>query len=190
MFIRSTLEKILPVRKDEARLSPAARKYVMRGVYLVHGNVVRAATTANHSRETGESYPYHHTVTRDLSGVKVTSGERSSFEEPKYDAVDELNQPEALRRVNRVQNVARGLKGLLVAAITAGTVLAAVESVQAADAARAASLSRITACADVISGSETLTPLTVSPERAQQLGEEVCKIGVHEYAFNPVPNGQ
>ncbi|HEY8998763.1 MAG TPA: hypothetical protein VIM53_00400 [Candidatus Saccharimonadales bacterium] len=184
MFLRAALEKTLPVREGERRLTPSERKYVLRGMYFLRGNVIDVETRTNRDHRRQNAFPYAHTVTRQTSfGYATRSGEDYGYKSEGYDIAESARQPEALKRVNRVQKIARYVKASVGVAAVAGGFTAAIVEGASADG----QYSQVVSCAEdtQLQGSETLAPLSGTVAHAQEVGQAVCMIGVHPYEFTP-----
>lgn len=125
MLLRSTIDKVLPVRPDEQEFTKEAREYVFRGNYLFLGGVVKVQADMAWSRycdkwgqpqpKSLEKYPYWHTVVRanrlDDTNVFTANGYFAGvYEDAGIEATAEINNPAGLSRATRVEKIARRVK--------------------------------------------------------------------------------
>lgn len=177
MILRESLDRIVPLAKGESALSPEVRRYAFRGLYSLKGRVISAETIRNYNLRTKDNFPYRHTVTRELWGVRDVSGD--NYEIPEFDTADEINDPETLARINRIEGIAKKMKFTTSAVlaglgITFGLVRATTDVPVS---------TTVESCATVAGGSEVFVPAT---DTAKSLGITVCKIGSFDYV--PVPS--
>jgi len=196
MKLRAEVDKRLSVGSNEVRLSPAARRLVFRGgAYWFPGKVTSVDVTGNYTPESKDAYPYRVRVTRTYAdGTQEFSGDK--YDSPIYKrppkTVSELENPWALNRATHVERVARRIKQAAIAftVITGSTagILAGAGVFSPAEAHPAPGLHStanshdIDPCAGIVTGHETLVPLTDDRVlTTQQLGQTVCSVGEFDY---------
>lgn len=198
MLLRSTLEKYLPTKDDEGiGLSRGARKYVFRGSYALPSRIVRVQTLANNRIDTKDNFPFKHVITKETASGRRKEigrwGDSISYKTPDYEAVEELNKPEALARATRIERIARRIKATTGIVLASAAIFAGVEGVfsDSAGAPAGHGKNAIENCADVVNAEQALIPVEsgrLGVGVAQRLGESVCRIGDIDYVMTPTPS--
>lgn len=191
MLLRSQLEKRLPVKQGETRLTSRARKAVFVGSYIIPSVITNVEKEPNYRDETKDAYPWKVRITRTYDdGTHAYSGTMS------YDANwspsivkvtdNELNKPEALRRATRIEKVGRRIKATAVGVALIGTIGAGAYAVLSNPGSEPASATQspnaIQPCQDIVTGSEALLPIrTEDITRVQSAGGNICKLADTTY---------
>lgn len=192
MRLRAQVERMLPLRDGEVRLSTDARETVFRGTYFLPSEVTGVEVGANDLPETRDVYPYRVQVTRtEKNGTKKKSGNLGFYNPmPKsvLGAVEELKNPDALRRATRVEKVARGIKKTAVLATIAAVLTVSVftfnDAINGDEPAPPPEPTEDTPplCGEVITGGETLIPLGEQDVvHVQAIGGVVCNLDSQDY---------
>jgi hypothetical protein len=193
MLLRSTLEKHLPLKAKEVRLSKSEKDYAFHGTYAWLGRVIKFETTKNYNPTTKDNFPYRHTAIREESnGLRHQSGDShfsSKYRDPETDAVTRLNSPEVLARVNRVERIAIRMKATTAFAMAAALLTFGIIEQPYINSLVEQTQSSTANCSQVIDGTETLIPVDAEQESAaQRLGETVCRLGDYDFIVSPNPN--
>lgn len=109
MLLRSSIERVIPVRPGERKLSKAARKAVFYGSYRGRGNTIQNVGTF--SEVIGGSTVRRRYVTRAVPGNPPKSSIGKRIDTLRDDIGSrQLGDHDTLTRANRVEEVARELK--------------------------------------------------------------------------------
>lgn len=185
MLLRSSVERFLPLKKDEAYLSDDARWAVFQGEYGDPGTQIKSVETRqNYDRETEVHYPVVLRVTREADGRQTFSDNQRSrrvFRASPTHIVEEMRQPDKLNRANRVEKVARRMKAVAGLAVIATALGLLVDSgVEAHE--RSHARGGIAGCETVVDGKQPLKPVDhARAEQLQNAGGLVCELAGYEY---------
>jgi hypothetical protein len=122
MLLRTSLDRVVPEKKGEQKLTQG-RRFVFRGSYALTKEITGVETVYAPSYL---NFPYYHPVTRKTIFDKdVTSGDANEWNSYSYAYSDdwvvaELNRPETLNRANRIERIARYIKGGIAVSLMSG----------------------------------------------------------------------
>lgn len=193
MGLRSVLERSLPLKPGEVRLSKPARKNVFSGTYAFGREII--GIYFGEPREPRERQKHPHTLEvvrtrRNTNWDTETTIIEDGFKEPPDDIVNEMNNPAALKRARRIERAAREVKIIASTVVIAGGSVVAGLFAYQDNPSTAEHQPRVEACGDIVTGGETLVPIEESQvDHAQQLGKTVCSLSGHEYLVVP-PSAQ
>ena len=118
MLLRTSLDRVVPHRRDERHLTDEARRRTFVGNYLDRGRIVRVIGLDGPA-PSGSAQPHVDTaVVRQRHGYDVYSNDPTHNVRPRRHpttaasaASEELADPAALNRANRIETLARRTKG-------------------------------------------------------------------------------
>lgn len=178
MLFRSQLEKVLPVNDNEKRLTKTERRVVFRGDYLWPAIIESVTLGRNSSRKTKDAYPSEVKITRTSKSGNHRFTETNWRGEEVIKSVEELQVQSKLGRANRVERIARRIKTVALGAAAIGAV-AAIIAISPANSGESKSGE---ACEEVITGEETLTPISSDDLiRVEKAGGTTCELAGQDY---------
>jgi hypothetical protein len=191
MRLRSMVDRVLPLKDDEVRLSPEARMIVFRkDCYYTFdpGKITGVERFENWDERTKENWPWEVRVTRtQKSGSKIFYGDgwsAAKWSDGVIDPVEEMQSPKALERATRVENVARRIKiaaaGLAFVGVVTGASVTIYEGITPTTPTE--QHSDVRPCAQVVVGGETLAPISQQDvQTIQKAGGSICQLAQHDY---------
>lgn len=182
MLLRSTVEQIMPTRKDEARLSKKAREIAFRGMYI---NPLGRSIWLNEGIIHQPKYTTQYKQWRSYHDVK-----QREYSIQERDLFDEISKHSTQERACRASNIARFIKVSSALLLTAAGIHFGVkDGIIPADpfsTGQPESYQTINDCSTSVDGSEPLIPINESQiNEAQASGQVVCQIDGYDYAFSP-----
>lgn len=185
MLLRSTIEKKLPLKENEKRLSEDARQRVFRGFYLFSGKIIGVSNQINYDPSTEHKFPHKTIVTRESkSGVRSTNGRHTPvWKNPALSLDAEMVQPQAVSRANRIESIARKIK-VASALVGASTVIALAVVTDGFNNKGKADegAAPIGSCEDVAPNNGAL--ISIPDEKlsaVRKVGEDICSIANDNY---------